>query len=1460
MAFGDRSVSVRLKADISDLRAGMAQAKREVSGFATDTTRSARDHRAAWDQAGTVMAGFGLAAGAGLLAATNAAMDWESAWAGVSKTVSGTPAQLQAVETGLRGLAKELPSSHREIAAVAEAAGQLGIQTDSVIDFTRVMIDLGETTNLSADEAATSIAQLMNVMGTAPDDVNRLGATLVALGNDGASTERDIVQMAQRISGAAAIVGMSEADVLALSNAVASMGIEVEAGGTSVSRILTDMSKAAQSGGDELALFAETAGVSAEQFATAFTEDPAEAFAMFIEGLGGVQEAGGNVFAILDELGMSDVRVSRALLGMASSGDLLRNSLDLGSEAWAANTALVEEAAKRYDTTEAKLQIAKNTINDAAISFGEVMLPAVAEVAEGVAGIADSLSQLPTPVQGAVAGLAGLAGAAGLAGGAFLLVFPRVLDTVGALRTLRTDMPKTSRLVGGLGRAAGGLAVLGIVAVGAKALSDALAAAPPGIGATTEALLDLAAGAEANRAMAGIFDENRFSVDTLGESFDRLTDRDLTQKFVDLFGDLNISGREAAQSFDAADTALANLVTSGNPEAARLAYRGMAEELVAQGASYEEINELVPGYQDSLATLRVETELTTESTHGTRAAVLGMNDQLGATPGAAEAAAESIAFIGDVTGMTEEQVEEATAAIEDWRSELQTIGEAFVEPLALYTEQLEAKTAAEQEQAESSAETQNLAIDDQIEALRRRTDAELDALDSTDENVAEQRRLVENRRDDEIAALEAQKLGWEDYVEDVSISLTEYAEALERQTENQVEWRDNLIAVTERGGLEVGQILAAMGAEGADITAEMADATDGEFNRMAKAMIADARMGGKGAAAELDAQMRVMAAVGKAGGKKTADQIAEELGIGVDEVSRIAGQYGVSLAGGINPLLKSLGAKAIYVSASQFVRAKAEGGIDEPHTAQIAQAGDLRLWAEPETGGESYIPLAPSKRGPSLNIWRETGRRLGANFQEYADGGISDDCGYGEPVVAPKKGQPPFINTAFQQRIRKDRKYGVRDQAPTFNVPSAVRAWNGIADLDVVLRAPRTSGDMPTGAATVVNAPGASWNGRAYPRTGNMELNMAYNRDNATKRRRTMIHEIGHILGLPHPPTQSSVMWVDSNDRVPSPTAFDQANIQRLYPKLPKPKPVIVPKEPRIPRQSTGPEKSSGGTGGVVSLPKPPSTSPYKMPISTAADESMDAIYEAAVAYAEKLVEPPGGGSSTGLIPIMKMARKYVQDEYGINNIGGFARRNIAGSTRLSDHALGKAIDVMTMDRRKGWAVANDFAFGSAHDKYRAENVIYQQAISSRGRPFRGMADRGSPTQNHRDHVHIDTYADGGIRLPKGTPFNPHVRDGGGPLMPGWTLNGTGRPETVIPNTVDPVNTLRFADPGGGPAGGGPISLSTADRELLRTAAGTHLSMEVSGAASPQETAREAVGMVMHEARKIRRGGVYARG
>jgi hypothetical protein len=59
----------------------------------------------------------------------------------------------------------------------------------------------------------------------------------------------------------------------------------------------------------------------------------------------------------------------------------------------------------------------------------------------------------------------------------------------------------------------------------------------------------------------------------------------------------------------------------------------------------------------------------------------------------------------------------------------------------------------------------------------------------------------------------------------------------------------------------------------------------------------------------------------------------------------------------------------------------------EDHRAQIAHPNQPRLWAEPETGGEAYIPLAPSKRPRSARILRDVAERFGYGLVRMANGG-----------------------------------------------------------------------------------------------------------------------------------------------------------------------------------------------------------------------------------------------------------------------------------------------------------------------------------------------------------------------------------------------------------------------------------------------------------------------------------------
>lgn len=315
---------------------------------------------------------------------TKAASDYESAFAGVKKTVDETATvSYKNLSDGIRQMAKELPASAVEIANVAEVAGQLGIKAEDILTFSRTMIDMGESTNLSAEEAATAIAKIANILGLTSDEYGRFGASVVDLGNNFATTEKDIVEMTNRLAAGGKLAGLTAPEILGLATAMSSVGIEAEAGGTAMTQTLTAIGNAVslttKDSADDLALIAKVAGTTSEEFQKAWKEKPAEALQAFIKGLNTAREQGANMDAILMKLGMTGVRQGNMLKSLALSSDKMSAAVERSNQAWKDNTALTNEANKRYETTESQLKMFKNQVTDLAIEFGGPLLKALRE-------------------------------------------------------------------------------------------------------------------------------------------------------------------------------------------------------------------------------------------------------------------------------------------------------------------------------------------------------------------------------------------------------------------------------------------------------------------------------------------------------------------------------------------------------------------------------------------------------------------------------------------------------------------------------------------------------------------------------------------------------------------------------------------------------------------------------------------------------------------------------------------------------------------------------------------------------------------------------------------------------------------------------------------------------------------------------------------------------------------------
>jgi len=346
--------------------------------------------------------------------ALKASMDFETAFSGVQKTVSATPVELQKLNEGFREMAKVTPVSAAGLAKIGETAGQMGVGQDHLLAFTKTIVDISTATHLTADEAATAFAKLAVVMKVPQSEFEHLGSAVYSLGNFGQSTEKEMLDMAQRIAGAGAAAGFTAPQVLGIANALSSVGIEAEAGGTAISRVIIKMSKDVATGGGHLKDFAAMSGMSAKDFQQAWTKDPGLAFSAFITGLSHVKDQGKSLFLAMDELGFKETRLLNSMLSSAGAANLMRDSMALGTATYADHSKFLEAVQTRYATTENQMKIFANRLDDVRMKLGDALMPILRDfmkaadpLIEWASSAVKWFATLPEPVRLLVVGLVG---------------------------------------------------------------------------------------------------------------------------------------------------------------------------------------------------------------------------------------------------------------------------------------------------------------------------------------------------------------------------------------------------------------------------------------------------------------------------------------------------------------------------------------------------------------------------------------------------------------------------------------------------------------------------------------------------------------------------------------------------------------------------------------------------------------------------------------------------------------------------------------------------------------------------------------------------------------------------------------------------------------------------------------------------------------------------------------------
>lgn len=375
-----------------------------------------------------------------------AATDYESAFAGVRKTTEATEEEYQALYDGMLQLSEtETSVGFVDLAGIMEMAGQLGVAEEELLGFTKTYADLQESTNIQGGEGAADLQRFLNLTEQSTQNVARVGGVIVELGNNFATTESEILAMATRMASTGDLAGFTSTEILALSAALSSAGINAEAGGSAAGKLMKSMQLAAELGADaydllggtygnavdfsyfisskenllgvaqelgvttdyveqlgqswlDMEKFAQVSGKTADQFRTDWADNPAQGMLDFFVGLGNLDASGQqSALSMLNEMGITEIRLSNLVAAMAGNSDLYSQALQMAYDAYMQDVdvnALAVEAGKRYSTQESQNAMLGNKLQNTMADFGDNLVTALQPALDCVNGLLESFNAL----------------------------------------------------------------------------------------------------------------------------------------------------------------------------------------------------------------------------------------------------------------------------------------------------------------------------------------------------------------------------------------------------------------------------------------------------------------------------------------------------------------------------------------------------------------------------------------------------------------------------------------------------------------------------------------------------------------------------------------------------------------------------------------------------------------------------------------------------------------------------------------------------------------------------------------------------------------------------------------------------------------------------------------------------------------------------------------------------------
>lgn len=307
------------------------------------------------------------------------AIDFEKAMAGVAKTVDfATDNGLANMKKGIEDLTKTIPLAFEELAEIASVGGSLGVVEEDILGFTETIAKMGVAFDISAGDAADSMAKIAGVFGIPIAEISALGDSINAVSNSVAASAGDVIDFMKRVGGTSAALKISADNTSALGGAMVALGLTPEVAATAFNTLGITLAGFNNLTSTQARGF-KRLGLDTVEFADLIQTD---AVAAIHQLLGATKELGGTdaLTALTEAFGAQGIKILQVAEGL-DTVDLALSQVAIGADGVSAAFGSMEAEFQSVSATTAnKLQIVQSNMRLLAKGVGEAFLPAVNEM------------------------------------------------------------------------------------------------------------------------------------------------------------------------------------------------------------------------------------------------------------------------------------------------------------------------------------------------------------------------------------------------------------------------------------------------------------------------------------------------------------------------------------------------------------------------------------------------------------------------------------------------------------------------------------------------------------------------------------------------------------------------------------------------------------------------------------------------------------------------------------------------------------------------------------------------------------------------------------------------------------------------------------------------------------------------------------------------------------------------